>query len=314
MLDLLIIGGSAAGSAAAVYSARRKLNFQIVSVDLGGEVALSGEVNNWLGEQKIQGFELAKKFTEHVKSYGTKIDEGFKTEKIEKIEGGFKIIAKNYSGEEKIYEAKAVIIATGIHPRNLDIPGEKEFNRKGVTYCTVCDGPLYKNKTTITVGAGNSALESALMMAGIAQKHYLLTKYSNTPENNGGFPRGENILIDKVKSSPTVEIIYNAQITEVIGDNMVTAIKYKNENGEEKTLPVQGVFAHIGFLPNSDLIDFIEKDRAGQIVIDQKCQTSTPGIFAAGDVTNVPYKQIAISAGQGVTAALSTIEYLNKLK
>ena len=314
MLDTLIIGGSAAGSAAAIYCARRKLNFKIVAVDLGGEVALSGEVNNWPGEQNINGFILSKKFSDHVKSYGVEINEGYKVETIEQKENYHVVTAKNSAGEEKIYETKTVIIASGIHPRLLGVQGENEFSRKGVTYCTVCDGPLFKNKNTVTVGAGNSALESAIMMAGIAQKHYLLTKYQNTPEDNFGFPKGENILIDKVKSLENVEIIYGATTLEILGDKIVSGLKYKNNTGAENVLLVQGVMVHIGLTPNSGFVNNVEKDKMGQIIVNQKCATNIAGIFAAGDVTNVPFKQIAIAAGQGVVAALGAIEYINRFK
>jgi thioredoxin reductase len=200
MLDLIIIGAAAAGSSAAVYSARRNLNFKIITLDTGGEVALSGEVGNWPGIISIQGFELAQKFTEHVKSYGVTIDDGWRVEKITPVKKHFVVTAINGSGNTQEFETKTVIIATGIHPRHLEIPGEKELYQKGITYCTVCDGPLYRNKNTVTVGSGNAALESALMMAGIAKKVYVLSKFPNTPEQNGGFPKGENILIEKNKS------------------------------------------------------------------------------------------------------------------
>jgi len=315
MLDLLIIGGSAAGSAAAIYASRRKLNFKIVTTDLGGEVALSGEVGNWLGIESIQGFELSQNFQKHVKSYEAEIDEGFVVEKIEQKDNYHIVTAKNASGEEKTYETKTVIIATGIHPRHLEIPGEKEFDRKGVTYCTVCDGPLFRNKITTTIGAGNSALESAIMMMGISEKVYVITKYDNTEKDNGGFPRGENILIDKIKEASNVEIIYNAKTTEILGDGMVSGLKYEDtKSGDKKEIETQGVMVHIGSIPNSDFAELIEKDGGKQIIIDQKCKTNIPGIFAAGDVTNIPYKQIAIAAGQGVIAGLSAIEYINKWK
>lgn len=313
MLDLVIIGGSAAGCNAAIYAARRKLNFELITDNIGGEVAMSGVVQNWLGEQSINGFELSQKFANHVKSYGVKIDEGWRVEKILQEKKHQVVIAKNGAGEEKKWETKTVIIATGIHPRQLNVPGEKEFDRKGVTYCSVCDGPLFKNKTTVTVGSGNSALESALMMASIAKKVYLLSKYTDTSENNGGFPKGENVLIDKVKTLPNIEIIYGAVTTEIIGTGRVTGLKHKEAEGEEKTIAVDGVMVHIGMVPNSQLIE-CAKDKIGQIVVDAKCQTSIPGVYAAGDVTNVPYKQIGIAAGQGITAALAAIEYINRFK
>ena len=314
MHDLIIIGGSAAGSSAAIYCARRKLNFKIVAMDLGGEVALSGEVNNWPGILSIQGFELAQKFTEHIKSYGVEADVGWKVEKITPVKKHYRLTAVNGNGDSKEFETKSIIIATGIHPRHLEIPGEKEFYQKGVTYCTVCDGPLFKNKITATIGSGNSALESALMMTGIAQKVYLFSKFANTPETKGGFPKGEDILIEKVKSLPNVEIIYGAVTTALTGADRIAAIKYKAENGPEQELPVQGVMVHIGQIPNSQFIDKVKKNKMGEIMVDKKCRTSRRGIFAAGDVTDVAYKQIGIAAGQGIIAGLAAIEYINMWK
>ena len=311
MFDLIIIGGSAAGSAAAIYSARRKLNFKIVTDNLGGEVALSGVVNNWPGIIEIQGFELAQKFTEHVRSYGIDIDEGLRVEKIEASEKHYRVIARDAVGEIREYETKTVIVATGIHPRRLGVPGETEFYQKGVTYCTVCDGPLFRNKTTVTIGSGNAALESALMMAGIANKVYLLSKYSNTPEDNGGFPKGEKILVDKVKELKNVEVIYSAKTLEITGNNKVAGLKYQDQTSE-KTIEVQGVMVHIGQIPNSQFLESVNKTPTGEVMVDAKCRTNIAGIFAAGDVTNIPYKQIGISAGQGITAALAAIEYLNR--
>ncbi len=314
MYDLIIIGGSAAASSAAIYCARRKLNFKIVTLDTGGEVALSGEVANWPGIISIQGFELAQKFNEHVRSYGVEIEEGWKIEKIAPVKKHYILTAANGNGETKEIETKSVIIATGIHPRRLEIPGERELDRKGVTYCTVCDGPLFKNKTTVTVGSGNSALESALMMAGISKTVYVLSKFPNTPEQNGGFPKGENILIEKVKSLPNIEIIYEAATTAIIGESKVAAIKYKTGKGQEQDLAVEGVMVHIGQIPNSQFVDGVEKNKMGEIIVDKKCRTNLPGVFAAGDVTDVAYKQIGIAAGQGIIAALATIEYINMWK
>lgn len=313
MLDLLIIGASAAGCSAAIYAARRKLNFEIITDNIGGEVALSGEVENWPGIKKINGFELANNFAEHARSFDTKINEGWRVKNIEKNDNYFEITVNNAKNEENKYQAKSVIVATGIHPRKLGIPGEEEFDRKGVTYCTVCDGPLYKNKTVAVIGGGNSALESAIMMAGIAKKVHLLTIEPNTEEKNYGFPTGENILIDKVKSAPNVEVIYEAKTYEIFGENNVKGLRYRNASGEQE-IAVDGVMVHIGMVPNSTFLNEVEKDKFGQIIVDQKCQTSIPGIFAAGDVTNVPYKQIGIAAGQGIVAALASIEYINKLK
>ncbi len=314
MYDLIIIGAAAAGSSAAIYCARRNLNFKIITLDTGGEVALSGEVANWPGILSIQGFELAQKFNEHVKSYGVEIDEGWRVEKITPVKKHYVITASNGNDEKKDFETKAVLIATGIHPRHLEIPGEKELYQKGITYCTVCDGPLFKKKTTVTVGSGNSALESALMMTGIAKKVYMLSKFPNTPEQNGGFPKGENILIEKVKSLPNVEIIYGATATSIMGEGKVAGIKYKTDTGEEKEIEAQGIMVHVGQIPNSQFVNNVAKNKIGEIIVDEKCRTNVPGIFAAGDVTSVAYKQIGIAAGQGIIAGLAAIEYINMWK
>ncbi len=314
MYDLIIIGASAAGCSAAIYAARRNLNFAIVTKDIGGEVALSGVINNWIGQIETNGFKLAQDFINHVKSYNIPIDEGFEVVEIKKERNYCLITAQNGSGQSKTYQSKTVIIASGIHPRQLNLAGEKELRGKGVTYCTVCDGPLYKGKITATIGAGNSALESAIMMAGIAKKVYLITRYADGPENNGGFPKGENILVDKVKSLDNIEIIYNAESKAVLGSNRVEGLKYSDSKDKlVKEIKIDGVMIHIGMVPNSDFAD-VEKNKINEIKIDNKCRTSQAGIFAAGDVTDVPYKQIAIAAGQGVISALSAIEYINKWK
>ncbi len=313
LLDLVIIGAAAAGCAAAVYAARRNLKFVIVAKDIGGEVALSGDVDNWPGIIHTTGFALADQFYKHAASYGVQADIGFAVTEITKEKNYFIVKTENYSKQEKIYYTKTVLIGSGIHPRELGIPGEKELRGKGVTYCTVCDGPLYKGKITATIGAGNAGLESALMMAELATKVYFITKFPNTKETKGGFPKGENILIDKVKKAPNVEIIYSAQTTEILGKDVVEGLSYLDLNtNETKQISINGAMVHIGNIPNSSFATIVDRTPLGEIIVDLKCATSVPGIFAAGDVTTVPYKQIVIAAGQGVTAALSAIEYINK--
>jgi alkyl hydroperoxide reductase subunit AhpF len=221
------------------------------------------------------------------------------------------VTAQNASGKVQTYETKTIIIGSGIHPRHLNVPGEEVFMHKGLTYCTVCDGPLFKNKVTATIGSGNSALESALMMKDIAQKVYVLSKYSDTKKDNFGFPPGENILIEKIKAVPNIEILYQTQTIEIKGDKKVTGLVYKDSKGTEQGLEVQGVMVHVGMTPNSKFVESVEKNKAGEIIVDTKCRTNVPGIFAAGDVTDIPYKQIGIAAGQGIVAALSAIEYIN---
>ena len=313
MYDLIIIGASAAGSAAAIYAARRNLNFMVISKDIGGEVALSGEIENWPGQIHTDGIKLAKDFHEHVLSYQVKIENDATVLRINQKQNHHEVQARTTDGKETSYEAKAVIIASGIHPRLLGVPGENELRGKGVTYCTVCDGPLYKNKITATIGSGNSALESALMMAGIAKKVYLISKFPNTKETNGGFPKGENILIDKAKQLSNVEIIYQANTQKIVGTDFVVGLHYQDmSNSTQHELTIDGAMIHVGMIPNSDFVGSIAKNPVQEIIVTQKCETSVPGIFAAGDVTNIPYKQISIAVGQGATAALAAIEYINR--
>jgi alkyl hydroperoxide reductase subunit AhpF len=314
MLDLVIIGGSAAGCSAAIYAARRKLNFKMIAENMGGEVALSGEVANWPGIQSIHGFELANNFTEHVRSYRVDIMEGWRVEKINSEKNFHIIMVKNIDGEIQNIEAKTIIIATGIHPRKLLLPGMEEFDHKGITYCTVCDGPLFRGKITATLGSGNSALESAIMMAGIAKKVYLVSLFENNEAEAWGFPNGEKILADKIKAFKNVEVLYKANTTEIFGEETVKGLRYKNKDGETKEIAVDAVMVHVGTIPNSTFVDSVKKDKLGQIIIDKKCETNIPGIFAAGDVTDIPYKQIGIASGQGILAALSAIDYVNKWK
>lgn len=305
MLDLVIIGGSIAGTTAAVYAARRKLNFKMVTGDIGGEVALSGEVENWPTINHTTGFELAQKLGEQLKYNEVIPDEGFFVSEIVPVGKTWIVKAKSLSGEERTYETISIIIASGVKPKHLGVPGEETFMHKGVTYCTVCDGPLFKNKITTTIGGGNSALESALMMATIAKQVYVINK-------NDKF-KGEQILIDKLEKVPNVEIIYNAKTNVIEGDAVVSGVSMTLADGSVRTVPSQGVMIHIGNNPNSVFAP-VEKDKFGQILVDAMCRTNVPGIYAAGDVTNTPYKQIVVAAGMGCTAALAAIEYINRFE
>jgi NADH-dependent peroxiredoxin subunit F len=313
LFDLVIIGASAAGMSAAIYAARRNLHFVIVTTDIGGEVARSGEVENWPGIIHTTGIELARMFEDHVKKYAVRIDTGRTVTALSQDNGIHAVHTADGTGTQRVYQAKAVLIGSGIHPRTLGVPGEEALRGRGVTYCTVCDGPLFRGKVTATVGAGNAALESALMMSGIAKEVHVFSKFPNTPEKNGGFPKGENILIDKLKACHNVHIHYGAKTTGIAGGPLVQSIAYTDESGNACAQDVQGVMIHIGNIPNSSFAEQLARTATGEIIVDQRCATSVSGIFAAGDVTNIPYKQIVIAAGQGVTAALSAIEYLNRL-
>ena len=317
MLDLIIIGGSAAATTAGIYATRRGLNFKIVTKDFGGEVATSGEIGNWPGINQTDGITLANQFKEHLKFYGVIPEEGVEVEKITKQEDGtFCIKVKTDSRlnlEESLqgltlncdYIAKTVIVATGVHPRELNVSGEKEFRNKGVSYCTTCDGPLFAGKTTAVIGGGNSALEAGLMLADIALKVYVINK-------NSVF-KGDQVLIDNLKAKKNVEIIYNAKTTQITGEQFVKNLKYEKDGEQE--IMVDGIFVHIGMIPNSSLVpDDVNKNNFGEIIVNKNCETNIPGLYAAGDVTDVSFNQIVVAAGQGCIATLSAVQYLNKFR
>ncbi|OGN28136.1 MAG: hypothetical protein A3A33_02160 [Candidatus Yanofskybacteria bacterium RIFCSPLOWO2_01_FULL_49_25] len=320
MLDLIIIGGSSAATPAAIYAARRNLKFKLITKDFGGELATSGEIGNWPGIVSTSGIDLAMKFREHLDALKVDIEEGVEVEKIAKNpDGTFCITTKqeeitmaadkmvpSADGALKCdYEAKTVIIATGAHPKELNIPGEKEYRTKGVSYCTVCDGPIFAGKTCATIGGGNSALESALMLADICSKVYVINK---NPEF-----KGEQVLIDNLKSKKNVEIIYNADTTEIFGAEFAQGLRYRDTRDTLHELRADGMFVHIGMIPNSFIVPAeVEKDKFGYIKVNASCETSVPGLFAAGDVTDVPFKQNPIAAGQGTIALLSAVGYLNR--
>ncbi len=301
LYDLIIIGASAAATSAGVYAARRGLDFKIISKDFGGEVATSGEIGNWPGIIQTDGISLALQFKAHLEANHVTIEEGIEVSSISKQGNEFSIKAKDGS-----YRAKAVIVATGAHPRELTVDGEREFRNKGVSYCTVCDGPLFNGKITAVVGGGNSALEAALMLADISSKVYVINK-------NAQF-KGEQILIDNLALKKNVDIIYEAMTQRIIGDKLAKGIIYKDKSGQEHTLDAEGIFVHIGSIPNSAMVPTeVVKDQFGYIKVNANCETSVAGLLAAGDVTDVPFKQIVIAAGQGTIALLSAVSYLNRL-
>lgn len=305
-IDLIIIGASAAGVTSAIYAARRELNFRVLTGDIGGEVSTSGEIDNYTGIPHTDGFELTERFKEQLQRYQAKITESVTIERIERRGADFVVHGKTLQGAET-WTARSVILATGAHPKKLGVPGESELRGKGVTYCTTCDGPLFKGKTVATIGGGNSALESALMLAEIAQHVTLINK-------NPQF-KGDAILVDKVHAHPNITVIPEAKTSAFLGDKILAGLRYANtQTGAEQKIDIQGAFIHIGLQPNSSMVDFVTKTRTGEIIVDLGSATDVPGFFAAGDVTNAPFKQIAVAVGQGAAAALSVVRYLNSLK
>jgi thioredoxin-disulfide reductase len=306
MKEAIIIGASAAGISAGIYLKRRGIDFLILAKDLGGEMALSGVVENYPGIPETNGIELVKKFEEHAKKYDIEIKLYYTVKSLKEKDGYFEIEAGSENGQKEIFQGKALIIATGSSPKNLNIPGEKEFYHKGLSYCTVCDGPLFKGKTVAIIGGGNSALEAGLMMADLSPKVYLINK-------NEDF-RGDEILKKKIKEKKNVEIINLALTQEIFGDEFVKGLKYLDlKTNEIKTINVDGIFVHIGLKPNTDFVpdEWRIKNTYGEIVVNKLCQTAKQGVFAAGDVTDIPYKQIGIAVGQGIIAALEVVRYLN---
>ena len=311
MFDLIIIGGGPAGVAAGVYAARKKIKTLLIAEAFGGQSLVSNDIQNWIGAKSISGFDLAKNFEEHLRAQeGIEIVDGDLVTEVEKVsdvrlrEGqGFRVKTKN----GKSFETKYVLVTSGSRRRKLGAPGEKEFDGKGVVYCTTCDAPLFGGKTVAVVGGGNSALEGVLDLISYASKIYLLVRTEAL--------KGDPVTQEKVKSHPQVEVLWNTVIEEVKGKEFVSGARIKNtQTGEAKELALDGVFVEIGLIPNSDFVKGLAKlDVFGEIIVDHKTQESScPGIWAAGDVSDVLYKQNNISAGDAVKAVLNIYDKLKK--
>lgn len=300
MYDTIIIGSGPAGMTAAIYAARREMKVLVIGKEIGGQLIWASEIENYPGFKTINSYDLISQMQEQVKSLGVEI----KTEevkRIEKTEDGTFIL---HSGSEK-HETKTVIVAMGLAPRRLAIPGEEEFSGKGVSYCANCDGPFYKGKTVAVVGGGNAALDAAEVMSKIAKKVYLIHRRDEF--------KGFEVLVDEVKRKENIELILNSEPKEISGQTFVQKIKVlNNKTQEEKDLDVDGVFIEVGRIAHTDLVgEFAERNDGNQITVDEKNMTKTPGLFAAGDVTNQSeFKQITIAMGQATVAALAAYQYL----
>ncbi|MBI4845501.1 MAG: FAD-dependent oxidoreductase [Candidatus Omnitrophica bacterium] len=297
MYELIIIGAGPAGITAAVYAARKKLDFLIISKDIGGQAAWSGDIENYTGYQFISGPELTLKFNEHISAFGIDVIMPEQAKGIEKQEKLIKVVS-----DKSLYLANAVIVATGKRPRMLNVEGELEFKNKGVTYCAICDGPLFRNKPVAVIGGGNSALDAVLQMMKISPKVYLINI-------NAGLS-ADSIMKEKVKQADNVEILHNAVVERISGAAFVEAIDVK-QNDARKHLNVAGVFVEIGLVPKSDFAGILARKEKQEIVVDCFNKTNVEGIFASGDVTNVPEKQIIIACGEGAKACLSACSYLS---
>jgi len=303
LYDLIIVGGGPAGMTAGIYAARQKLKTLLITKDFGGQMAKKAvNIENYPGFEEISGFELIGRFEQQLKKLAIKIEQSA-VKNITKNQNIFHIL----TGTQKQFQSKAVVVASGADPRPLEVEGEKEFIGKGVSYCVSCDGPLYADKIVAVIGGGNAGFEAALSLSNYAKKVYIL--------EFGSRIRAEATTQEKVKKIKNIVIITNAAPQKILGKTFVNSIVYQDKMSKKAViLDVQGIFVEIGSQPATsfvkDLVDFNEKD---EIVADPKTgATKTPGLFTAGDVDDVPYKQIVVACGEGAKAAISASIYLQK--
>ncbi|WP_395139858.1 alkyl hydroperoxide reductase subunit F [Schlegelella aquatica] len=302
--DVLIVGGGPAGAAAAIYAARKGIRTGIVAERFGGQVLDTLGIENFISVSQTEGPKFAAALEQHVRQYEVDLMTAQRADKLvpATAEGG---LAEVHLANGGVLKARSVILATGARWRNLNVPGEQEYRNRGVAYCPHCDGPLFKGKRVAVIGGGNSGVEAAIDLAGIVQ-HVTLLEFADQL-------KADAVLVRKLQSLPNVTIHTHAQTTEITGDGQkVNGLTYTDRtSGQSHHVELEGVFVQIGLVPNTEwLKGTVELNRYGEIVIDAKCHTSVPGVFAAGDATTVPYKQIVIAAGEGATAALSAFDHL----
>ncbi|NMF89813.1 alkyl hydroperoxide reductase subunit F [Aromatoleum petrolei] len=298
--DVLVVGGGPAGAAAAIYAARKGIRTGVVAERFGGQVMDTLAIENFISMTSTEGPKLAAALEEHVKEYEVDVMNLQRAAAVIPHERGFEVKLENGAS----LKAHSVILATGARWREMNVPGEKEFRGKGVAYCPHCDGPLFKGKRVAVIGGGNSGVEAAIDLAGIVARVTLL-EFADTL-------RADAVLQKKLASLPNVTVITNAQTTEVTGDANVNGLVYTDRvSGESRRIELEGIFVQIGLLPNTDFVkDTVERTRFGEIVVDARGQTSVPGLFAAGDCTTVPFKQIVIAMGEGAKASLAAFDHL----
>lgn len=299
--DVLIVGGGPAGAAAAVYAARKGIRTGVVAERFGGQVMDTLGIENYISVLETQGPQFAAALEQHTKHYDVDV---MNLQRAESLNTGGPLIEVKLANGGSL-KSKTVILSTGARWREVNVPGEKEYRNHGVAYCPHCDGPLFKGKKVAVIGGGNSGVEAAIDLAGLVA-HVTLIEFAEQL-------RADAVLVKKLKSLPNVDIIVNAQTTAITGDGeRVNGLTYKDRaSGALKTIELAGVFVQIGLVPNTEWLQgTLELTRHGEIVVDAKGQTSVPGVFAAGDVTTVPYKQIIIAAGDGAKAALGAFDHL----
>lgn len=300
MYETIIIGAGMAGLTSAIYAARKKMKYEIISSNFGGQFMVSGEILNYPGIVRTKGSALSVVMNKQMEFNSVKI----KLETVKEVRRkgkGFAVVTN-----KRKYETKTMIIATGSKPRKLKVPGEEKFANKGLTYCSICDGPLFSGMDVAIIGGGDSALEAVDFMKDIASKIYVLT--------TGEKFTAHEYLQEKTKKNPKVKVLFKAETTEILGNKFVSGIKFKQE-GTEKKLDIKGVIIEIGRNPSTELFKKLVKlDEHGHILIDGQCGTSVPGIFAAGDCASGHEYQYVIAAGQGCMALLKAARYLTREK
>jgi alkyl hydroperoxide reductase subunit F len=300
LYDLVIVGAGPAGITAGVYAARKRMNVQIITTDIGGQASLSWDIENYIGYQFIAGTELIEKFKQHLEKFDVEIRNNEKATGVEKADAFVQIHTDK--GE---YTAKTVIVASGRRPRKLGAPGEDEFKNRGVSFCATCDAPLFADMDVAVIGGGNAALDATLQLIKIAKKIYLIEV---KPELTA-----DRIMVEKAKESGKVSLYTGAKVKRIYGEQLVQGIEIEKD-GKLEDLPVGGLFVEIGSIPASDFVRGVTKNERGEIMVNCSCETNIPGIFAAGDVTNVPAKQIIVACGEGAKACISAFDYANRMQ
>jgi alkyl hydroperoxide reductase subunit F len=298
--DLIVIGGGPAGMTASIYAARERMNFLVIAKEVGGQTNWTKNVEKYTGFRLITGYDLVKHFREHLAQYSIEAKEGVTVSLLEKDGGEIKVVTNK--GE---FIAKSVIIASGKIPKTLGVDGENRLRNKGLAYCATCDAPMFADMDVAVIGGGNSALDATLQLVNIAKKIYLIFQANELS--------ADPVMAEKAFQSGKVVLLNNSNVKQVLGDKFVSGIVIVR-GGKEEEIKVEGIFVEIGSVPSSDFVKGVMKNNDGELLVNAKSETNVEGIFAAGDVTDVPAKQIIVAAGEGAKAAISAFEYISKRK